>query len=259
MKMRLRSNTAGAFGKTLGANSRRELVSLLCVVVCACSSSGVEPAAPSQSATGTIRGKVVYVADPQRPWRLGRYYIGNPRSGELAEAVVAISKRRLQAPDGDHKPSMVTVDQKNFQFVPETVAIRAGDRVRFLNSDDHVHNVRAFHPKHSFNVNMPAGSEHQETFPFASGIHQPYRIECVYHSAMRAWVFVFNHPWFAVTGKDGAFELRNVVPGDYRLEVFHPAGNLRTTEKIEVVAGKETELVIRLQPQSEESDPNQQK
>lgn len=212
-----------------------------------------------QQTTGTIRGKVVYVADPQQPWRLGRYYIRDPRSGELSEAVVAISKRRMEAPDGDQKRSTVTVDQKNFQFVPETVAIRAGDRVRFLNSDDHVHNVRTSHPKQSFNVNMPAGAKHEVTFRSASGIRQPYTIDCVYHSAMRSWIFVFDHPWFAVTGKDGTFELQNVPPGDYRLDVVHAAGNLRTAETIQVVAGKNNELVIRLQPSSGPSVSKQSK
>ena len=216
--------------------------------------TSMKPAFSSQPETGSIRGKIVYVGDPQRPWRLGRYYIRSPRTGELAEAVVAISKRRLKAPDGDHQPSTVTVDQKNFQFVPETVAIRTGDRVLFLNSDDHVHNVRTSHPRHSFNVNMPAGARHLETFRSASSMRQPYKIDCVYHSAMRSWVFVFDHPWFAVTGKDGTFELQNVAPGNYQLDVVHPAGSLHTTEKIQVAAGKEMELVIQLRPSPEKSD-----
>ena len=57
-------------------------------------SFGAEPlqqAAPES--TGTVRGTVVYVADPAHPWRLGRYYIKNAKSGLLAEAVVSISKR----------------------------------------------------------------------------------------------------------------------------------------------------------------------
>lgn len=29
----------------------------------------------NKAATGTIRGTVKYIADPQHPWRLGRYYI----------------------------------------------------------------------------------------------------------------------------------------------------------------------------------------
>ena len=230
------------------------LVSILAFTVFTSATYGADPSNQSTPSTGTVRGKVVYVADPQHPWRLGRYYIRNSKSGELAEAVVAISKRRLKSDDADRKPETVTVDQKNFQFVPETVAIRAGDLVRFLNSDDHVHNVRTSHPKQSFNVNMPAGAKHIETFRSASGIRQPYVIECVYHSAMRSWVFVFDHPWFAVTGKDGTFELQNVPPGDYRLDVVHPAGKLHATQEIQVAAGEVNEMVIRLHPTAATSD-----
>ena len=183
-------------------------------------------------ATGTVRGKVTYVADPKRPWRLGRYYIRNAKTGELAEAVVAITARGLKAPDQVREVETPVVDQKDFQFTPETLAIRAGDRVRFLNSDDHTHNVKTSHPEHSFNVTMPVGSEHVETFKTATGIKQPFLIDCVFHSAMRSWIFVFDHPWFQVTGKDGSFSLENVPEGEYRLEVVHPAGSLRTRQSI---------------------------
>jgi plastocyanin len=202
----------------------------------------------ASESTGTVRGTVVYVADPAHPWRLGRYYIKNAKSGQLAEAVVAISNRGLKSTDEDREPVTVVVDQKDFQFTPETTAIRAGDRVRFLNSDNHAHNVKTSDSKWSFNVTMPVGSEHSETFKSAGGITRPYRIDCVFHSAMRAWIFVFDHPWFQVTTADGSFVLENVPAGEYRLEVAHPAGGLRHRETIEVVAGKTLEVEIQLHP-----------
>ena len=198
--------------------------------------------------TGTVRGTVVYVSDPSRPWRLGRYYIRNPRNGLIAEAVAALQARGLKGPADDRPVKTVTVDQKHFQFVPETSAIQSGDRVRFLNSDDHAHNVRSANPKHAFNVTMPVAGEHIETFKVATGTRNPYLIDCIFHSAMKAWIFVFNHPWFAVTGEEGSFEFKSVPPGEYRLEVVHPAGDLRHSESIRVVAGEVTEIPIRLQP-----------
>lgn len=200
------------------------------------------------TATGTIQGTVKYVSDPQHPWRLGRYYIRNVKSGELAEAVVAISKRGLKATAEEREPVTVVVDQKDFQFTPETTVIRVNDRVRFLNSDNHAHNVKSSHPKFSFNVTMPVGSEHTETFSVASGIIQPFRIDCVFHSEMQAWVFVFDHPWYQVTEADGKFLLNNIPAGEYRLDAFHPAGALRYREAIQVVAGATSKVEIRLQP-----------
>ena len=205
-------------------------------------------AADTEATTGSIQGTVKYIADFQRPWRLGRYYIRNLKSGELAEAVVAISKRGLKGPDEKREPVTAVVDQKDFQFTPETTAIRVGDHVRFLNNDDHTHNVRTSHPKQSFNVSMPVGSEHTESFDAAGGIGQPYRIDCVFHTAMQSWIFVFDHPWFQVTAADGKFIMKNVPAGEYRFDAVHPAGHLRVRQTIQVAAGETTTLDIRLQP-----------
>jgi plastocyanin len=202
----------------------------------------------SRPGTGTIRGKVVYEADRSRPWRLGRYYIKDAKTGELAEAVVALSRRGLKGPDAPRTPVTVTVDQKDFQFIPETVAIRAGDRVRFLNHDGQIHNVQTFHMRQSFNVVMPPSGEHEETFAFAGGIRQPYRITCTFHGAMRAWVFVFGHPWYQVTGRDGSFRLVDVPPGEYELELVHPAGGLQAVRTIAVKPEETVEVELHLSP-----------
>jgi hypothetical protein len=38
---------------------------------------------------------------------------------------------------------------------------------------------------------------------------------------MHAWIGVVDHPYFAVTGPDGAFEWKNVPPGDYTISIWH--------------------------------------
>ena len=211
-----------------------------------------EPAVPQRRAaasgelTGTIEGTVFYQIGSKRSWRYARYYIKDPNQGQLAEAVVALKSRTLEKRERLKCPATVVVDQKNFCFIPETVAIRAGDRVKFTNSDKAVHNIKTVHPKLSFNRNMPSGGEHVETFTHAGGIRQPYRIGCVYHSSMQAWVFVLDHPYFEVTLADGRFRLKDVPVGRYDLEMIHPAGQLRWTKEVHVEPNKTTQVEIRV-------------
>lgn len=191
---------------------------------------------------------MTYRADPKRPWRYGRYYIKQAKTGELAEAVVAL--RGDKHADGGDKPKAktVTIDQKNFQFLPETVAIRAGDSVKFTNSDQATHNVQVSGYIASLNVTMPAGGSHTARFDRAGGIRQPLKVGCVFHSAMQAWIFVFDHPHFQLTPQDGRFRLEGVPPGEYELEIVHPAGDLRWRKRVTVAAGQTLHVDISVSP-----------
>src|SRR5437879_13465674 len=41
------------------------------------------------------------------------------------------------------------------------------------------------------------------------------------HPWMKGYIAVFQHPYFAITGKDGTFELKNVPHGEFRIEDWH--------------------------------------
>jgi Polysaccharide lyase family 4, domain II len=43
------------------------------------------------------------------------------------------------------------------------------------------------------------------------------RVECDAHGWMLGWVYVAENPYFAVTGKDGGFVIKDVPPGSYTL------------------------------------------
>ena len=61
------------------------------------------------------------------------------------------------------------------------------------------------------------------------------------HPWMKSYVAVFKHPFFAVTGKDGSFQLPNLPPGDYTIEAWHEKlGTM--TQKITVTDGQTKSL-----------------
>lgn len=203
--------------------------------------------ATKPASEGVIEGQVKYVADAKRPWRYARYYVKRASQGFLAEAVVGLRGGDLKQVASPPRPPVV-VNQKDYRFIPETVAVRVGESVRFTNSDVSVHNVMTYDGRKPFNVNTLMGDEYTHTFDQAGGVRQPFRIACSYHSQMRAWIYVFSHPFFQVTGEDGAFRFDHVPPGEYDLEVAHPAGSLRSSQRIVVRPGEVAKVELRLTP-----------
>jgi hypothetical protein len=65
---------------------------------------------------------------------------------------------------------------------------------------------------------------------------------------MRAWIFVFDHPYFQVTAADGRFRLEGVPPGEYTLEMAHAAGELRCRQTVDVRPGEMARLDFVVSP-----------
>lgn len=207
-------------------------------------------AEPKPQATGTIEGLVTFKADPKKPWRYSRFYLKTRGSSALSEAVVALQGRELKAADANREPKTVEVDQKDFMFIPETTAIHAGDTVKFLNNDGPTHNVRTTHNTANFNENMPAGGEYSHQFKKPTGVIDPITLGCVYHGNMRAFVYVFENPFFSVTENAGKFRFENVPAGNFRLDVVHPAGQMKSSQRIDVKPGETLKIEVQLSQES---------
>lgn len=121
------------------------------------------------------------------------------------------------------------LDQRGCQYHPHVQAIRAGQPLRIVNSDATLHNVHAqAAANQSFNVGQPfAGMELVRTFDRPE-VAVPLR--CSVHPWMLAWVAVFEHPFFAVSGEDGSFEIAGLPPGAYTLEAWHETLGTRSAE-----------------------------
>jgi hypothetical protein len=56
---------------------------------------------------------------------------------------------------------------------------------------------------------------------------------------MFAWVSVFDHPYFCVSGTDGKFTIKNVPPGKYTIVAAHRKAGTQTAD-VEVTDGNAT-------------------
>jgi len=166
----------------------------------------------------------------------------DPESGGLKEAVVWLEG----VPSGGGGPipdDPAVMDQENYTFVPHVLAVRAGREVAFLNSDGANHGVSAssLEVANRFNVTTPPGGQYTHRFVASE---YPVAIGCPIHAAMAAWVFVFGHPYFAVTDEQGRFRLPPVPPGRYTMQVRHPSGGMRQQREVVVREGEPVQVRI---------------
>jgi plastocyanin len=114
----------------------------------------------------------------------------------------------------------VVLDQKGCQYVPHVMGIMVGQPYRILNSDGILHNVHTL-PKinPSFNRGQPATVKEVTTaFPKPEGMFQ---IKCDVHPWMSAYIGVFTHPFYSVTGRDGKFTISGLDAGSYEITAWH--------------------------------------
>ena len=124
----------------------------------------------------------------------------------------------------------VVIDQNGCEYIPHVSGIQTGQPLRFRNSDGILHNIKATPTANrGFNISQPTTME--------SGPPQPFRtqevmvpIECDAHGWMRSYVGVVDHPYFAVSGADGTYEIANLPPGSYTIEAWHERFGTQTQQ-----------------------------
>ena len=114
----------------------------------------------------------------------------------------------------------VVLDQKGCAYTPRVFGIQVGQSLDIVNSDETLHNIHALPmANREFNRGQALqGMKYTTTFT-APEVMLPFK--CDVHKWMNAWVGVLEHPFYAVSGKAGAFALAGLPPGTYTIEAVH--------------------------------------
>lgn len=229
------------------------------IIGCSKKSSETQPSEPTAvvdpatagSITGTVRlegpppefrtidmsAEAVCVQENPKPIAPPVVVLGE--HGALANVVVyvksGLGSYRYEAPT-----ARIALDQKGCMYTPRVLAMMTNQPFEVKNTDPTTHNV---HPiprvNHSWNRSIAAGEQ-----PYVTTFtHQELAIPivCNIHPWMRAYLFVFAHPYFYVTTAVGAFDLNNLPPGTYTIEAWHERFG---TQDVNVTIGpKETKTV----------------
>ena len=140
----------------------------------------------------------------------------------LKNVLVFVKESPSNSLSGDHSPpeNSAVIDQNGCVYVPHVLGVMVGQDLDILNSDGTLHNIHAL-PKvnKEFNKAMPR-SKKQMTVQFGNP-EAPFKVKCDVHPWMGAFIGVFDHPYFAVTGDDGSYVISGLEPGDYIIEAWH--------------------------------------
>ncbi len=125
-----------------------------------------------------------------------------------------VPERPWPAPTG-----AAVLDQTGCMFEPHVIGAMVNQEVKFTNQDATNHNI---HPLPRLNAEWnetesPKSSDVVKRFT-KQEVMVP--VKCNIHPWMRAYIGVVSHPFFAVTGDDGAFKIKGLPPGNYTLEAW---------------------------------------
>lgn len=171
------------------------------------------------------------------------YVVG--ANGGLADVVVSL--QGVTGASTGASAKAVEMDQKGCEYTPQIFAVQTEQKIQVKNSDPVLHNIHDLPTvagnKEQNVAQMPGSAELTFSFPKPEMF---LKFKCDVHPWMFAWVSVFDHPYFDVSGKDGTFKIANVKPGKYTIQAAHRKAGTATQE-IEVKDGAPTKVDFTLE------------
>lgn len=207
----------------------------------------------SAASAGDITGKVSFQGTAPNPTRMRmnadpvcvREHKGEAvseevvvnKNGTLKNVLVYVKDGFGGKKFGPPKTKAV-FDQHGCTYVPHVLGVQVGQELEVLNSDPTLHNVHSLSKINpQFNFAQPIrGMKTNKTFDKP----ETFRVKCEVHNWMNAYIGVFSHPFFAVTGDDGSFTIKGLPAGDYTIEAWQEKYGTQTMKVSVLASGAKT-------------------
>ena len=134
----------------------------------------------------------------------------------------------------DTPTTPVELTQEGCRYHPHVLGVMVNQPIDIKNADDTTHNI---HPTPANNREWnesqpPKGADLNKNFA-REEIMLP--VKCNQHPWMKMYINVVKSPYFAVTGNDGTYTIKDLPPGDYTIAFVHEKGG-EVTQKVTVGA-----------------------
>jgi hypothetical protein len=209
--------------------------------------AGVSHSSIAVQGTGTIKGHVRLSG--KNPGNIVIRMGVDPMCGQINAGKRVIQEAVLTSADGGLKNAFVklqgtfpqtpvprqpvVLDERGCIYAPRVLGMRVGQTLQIRNDDPLLHNVHSS-SDHDNNINVGQATSGivSEFRPKSEEVMLPFG--CDVHRWMKAYVGVVNHPYFAVSGDAGTFEIDNVPPGTQTVQVWHEVyGMLTKTVRVQ--------------------------
>jgi hypothetical protein len=136
------------------------------------------------------------------------------------------------------------LDQSACQYVPHVIGIQVKQKLSITNSDPTSHNINLQATKNEkINPSQPPGAAPVEKIFQRSETLIP--VKCNQHPWMKAYIGVLSHPFYAVSGPDGKFEITGLPPGTYTIVAWHEKFKQEQTQSVTVGAKESKEAAFK--------------
>ncbi len=168
--------------------------------------------------------------------------------GDAADAIVYVVGFTEPAP-----ATTPEVQQKNKHFVPDLIAITAGQAVSFPNGDALFHNVFSRSAARPFDLgSYRRGETKAKAFP-TTGVVDVY---CNIHPEMAATILVLPNRKFTRVAAGGGFAIDGVPAGTWTVFAYARQSARPASARVTVVNGADAKVALELTHVAELAHPN---
>ena len=170
--------------------------------------------------------------------------------GSVANVFVFLDK----APAGvkpEKAKDTLNFDQKGCVFTTHAMICQVGQSLKVLNDDTILHNTHTFPGRNDpFNSTVKPKEREGLDLVYKKAEKNPFQVKCDLHAWMIAYHLPLEHPFGAVSGKDGKFEIKNLPAGTHEFKVWHEraeggkGGFLERKLKVTIKGGEQPPVEI---------------
>ncbi|VAX26139.1 hypothetical protein MNBD_NITROSPIRAE01-1168 [hydrothermal vent metagenome] len=108
---------------------------------------------------------------------------------------------------------------------PNVTILENHQPISVVNRDPIIHNIQVFQNERGniiLNAPLPVSTRRRGGVLHFDRGKRISQLICGMHEFMQSWGFVVNNPYYAMTKKDGSYQIDGLLPGDYIVNIWHP-------------------------------------